>query len=201
MRYLCLLVLILTSPYFAATVCADGFHDDFSDPTFESRQALRGEWKFEDQQASCVSDPELYKKFANHGPILRWPIKMTDGTCSFQFQPKGCQRIVITFNDKGHVFRIALADEKITRAFGWIGQSSKENKPKTIAKEGVPTLDSLDGKWNDFKLAIKDDKADLLIGDRVLKLQHASLARTKGEFTISFASGELAVRDVALTSN
>lgn len=179
---------------------AGGFRDDFSDPKLKIRQALRGDWKFKDNTASCVSDPELYKKFANHGPILRWPATFTDGTVEFEFQPRGCQRIVITLNEDGHVFRISLSDEQRTQIFGWIGKSSKENKPKTIAKKGVPTSASLDGKWVKVKLAIKGNQGDITIGDYSAKLKHGSLARKKGEFTISFASGECAVRNVSVTA-
>ena len=113
---------------------AAGFRDDFAHSKSSIRQALRGDWKFENNTASCVSDPELYKKFKNHGHILRWPAAFTDGAVEFEFQSKGCQRIVITLNEDGHVFRIALSDEQRTRIFGWIGKSSKQNKPKTIAK-------------------------------------------------------------------
>lgn len=178
---------------------AGGFRDDFSNPKLKNRQALRGDWKYANNTASCVSDPELYKKFANHGPILRWPCKFTDGTVAFEFQPKGCQRIVITLNEDGHVFRISLSDEQRTRIFGWIGKSSKQNKAKTIAKEGVPTSADIDGKWVKVKLAIKGDKGEITIGDYSAKLKHGSLARKKGEFTISFASGECAIRNVSVT--
>lgn len=191
------LFLLTLSP----VLLADGFRDDFSDPKLETRQALRGDWKFEGQQASCVSDPELYKKYANHGPILRWPCELTDGTCEFEFQAKDCQRIVFTFNDKGHVFRVVLGEEKNTKIFGWIGQSSKENKPHTIAKDGVPKVSDLNGKWTKFKLVMTGDQAKVEIGDYSESLQHESIARTKGEMTISFAFGEMAIRNVALTSN
>ncbi|MDE0769796.1 MAG: hypothetical protein OSB19_15570 [Opitutaceae bacterium] len=73
-----------------------GFRDDFSDPKLEIRQALRGEWIFEDKVASCVSDPELYLEFKNHGPILRWPCEINDGTVEFEFKPQDCQRVVDT---------------------------------------------------------------------------------------------------------
>jgi hypothetical protein len=187
-------VILVPSAY------ADGFSDDFSDPKLGSRMALRGEWTFKDGTASCVADPELYKKFANHGPILRWPAEFTNGTLEFEFQPKDCQRVVITLNEKGHVFRMAFSDEQRTRFFGWIGQSSKTNKPKTIAKEGVPTVDELSGKWVKSKIVFKGDAAEVTYGDYKATLKHESIGRKKGEFTISFASGEIAVRNVRLTN-
>jgi hypothetical protein len=185
----------------APFVQGDGFHDDFSDPELKSRQALRGEWFFEKGTASCVADPELYTKFANHGPILRWPAEFTNGTLEFEFRPKKCQRVVITLNEKGHVFRMSFQDAERTRFFGWIGQSSKTNKPKTIAKEGVPSIGDLDGKWVKSKLVFHGNTADITFGDYNAALKHEAVGRKKGEFTISFASGQIAVRNVRLTTS
>lgn len=174
--------------------------DDFSDPKLKSRKALRGDWKFQNKIASCVADPELYKKFKNHGPILRWPAEFTNGTLEFEFQPKKCQRIVITLNEKGHVFRMSFKEKNQSRFFGWIGESSKTNKPKTVAQKGVPSLEKLNGKWVKSKIVFRGDKADVVFGDYKTTLNHKSIGRKKGEFTISFAEGELAVRNVRLKS-
>lgn len=179
---------------------ADGFVDDFSNPKLKTRQALRGAWTFNDGVAHCVSDPELYKKFANHGPILRWPAEFTDGTIEFEFQPKDCQRVIITLNEQGHVFRMLFHEPDRSRFFGWIGKSSKTNKPKTVAKEGVPSIDQINGKWIKAKLQFKGDTATITYGDYSEELTHPSIGRKKGEFTISFASGELSVRNVRLVT-
>lgn len=184
---------------FASAAFAGGFEDDFSDAANESRAALRGDWTFNDGVARCVSDPELYKKFANHGPILRWPAEFTDGTLEFEFKPKNCDRIVVTLNEKGHVFRMLFHEPDRSRFFGWIGQSSKTNKPKLIAKEGVPSVTDLDGKWVKAKIIFDGNRADVTYGEYHETLTHESIGRKKGEFTISFASGELAVRDVSLS--
>lgn len=175
---------------------AGGFADNFSDPKLESRQALRGEWKYENNMASCVADPELYKKFKNHGPILRWPLEFSDATIGFEFQPRGCDRLVFTLNDDGHVFRMAIADEKRTRIFGW-AKPSKESAPETLAKEGVPQLADIGGRWTKVTISIRGEEAEVSIGDAYnTKLKHSSIARKKSEITLGFASGELAVRNV-----
>ena len=179
---------------------ADGFHDDFSDPNLKSRQALRGEWTFEKSTARCVADPELYRKFANHGPILRWPAEFTDGTLEFEFQPKNCQRVIVTLNEKGHVFRMLFHDAERTQFIGWVGQSSKTNKPKKIAKKGVPSIADLDGKWVKSKIVFHGNTAHITYSDYTGVLKHEAIGRKKGEFTISFASGEFAVRNVRLTT-
>jgi hypothetical protein len=198
--FLTAVLLILPS----VRVAASDVVDDFSKSDWTGRQALRGEWKFENNQASCVSAPELYKKYKNHGPILRWsPAKpFTDGTVEMEFQPKKCQRIVITLNNKtGHVFRIALTDNKTTRTriFGWAHPSSEKDKPaETLAVKGVPTATEIDGQWVKLRLAITGSEARVTIGKYSETLKHASIARDKGEFTISFASGECAVRKVSI---
>lgn len=183
----------------SSIACGDGFQDDFSDAKLKTRQALRGEWKFENGIAHCVSDPELYKKFANHGPILRWPAEFTDGTLEFEFQPKDCERVVITLNEKGHVFRMSFHEPKKTRFFGWIGQSSKTNKPKVVTQDGIPSINDLNGKWVKAKIVFQGNSADVTYGDYHSKLKHECIGRKKGEFTISFASGEISVRNVKLT--
>jgi len=170
--------------------------DEFSGSKHDSRQALRGEWIFQDGVASCLSDPELYKEFKNHGPILRWPAKFTNGTVEFEFKPKDCQRVVITLNEEGHVFRMSLREPERTSIFGWIGRSSKENKSKQIAKEGVPSLNQLDGKWTQVKMRFKGNQATIQIGDYEEVLTHDSIGRKKGEFTFSFAFGSCSVRNV-----
>jgi len=188
------LLTLIASHSFAA----EGFHDDFSNPKLKTRKALRGEWTFKDGVAHCVSDPELYKKYKNHGPILRWPAKFTDGAIEFEFRPKDCQRVIITLNEDGHVFRMLFHSAERTRFFGWIGKSSKTNKPKTIAKKGVPTVKDLDGKWIKSSIVFKGNTAQIAYGDYKTTLTHESIGRKKGEFTISFASGEIAVRNVQL---
>lgn len=202
-QHLLFLTAVLLIAPNAGTAASD-IVDDFSQPKLKGRQALRGEWKFENNQASCVSDPELYKKFKNHGPILRWspekPFK--DGTVEMEFQPKKCQRIVITLNNEtGHVFRIALTDNARTktRIFGWAHPSKEKDKPaETLAQKGVPTSVKIDGQWTKFSLAITGNQAKVTIGKYSETMKHASIAREKGEFTISFASGECAVRKLCI---
>ncbi len=177
---------------------ADGLVDDFGSAKHPTRQALRGDWKFEGGVASCVADPELYKKYKDHGPILRWPVEFTDGTVTFEMKPKDCQRIVVTLNEAGHVFRCSLAADGRSRIFGWSGPS-KENKPTPIASDGVPSAKQLEDKWTPCEISIKGGKGEIRIGDFEGRFEHACFSRKKGEFTISFAFGDLAVRKVRVT--
>lgn len=54
--------------------------DEFRGAEFEGRQAERDDWQFQDGIASCVADPDLYKQFKNHAPILKWPREFSDAT-------------------------------------------------------------------------------------------------------------------------
>lgn len=172
--------------------------DTFSDPNHPSRQALRGEWVYQNGEAFCESDPELYKEFKNHGPILRWPCELSDGTMEFEVKPEGCERLVITFNGDGHIFRITMRDDDGSRVIGWIGKSSKENKGDILTQIPPPKITTIDGEWIKVGLAMNEGRARLQIGDYMADLDHESLTRLKQEFTISFASGSCAVRGVRI---
>tara|TARA_R110002096_G_scaffold28236_3_gene85729 strand:- start:7 stop:552 length:546 start_codon:yes stop_codon:yes gene_type:complete len=160
---------------------AEGIEDDFSTPVMEGRSALRGEWVFEGNVASCVADPELYVEFANHGPILRWPVKFTEGTAELEFKPKGCQRAIVTLNNEtGHVFRMTIGDEvnARTRVFGWAGPSH-DTSSETLAQEGVPTLTEVNDSWVKVNVSFKGDQAIVQIGDFSKTVEHASAGREK----------------------
>lgn len=188
--------LILT----AGSALGGGFSDDFTDPKLEIRRAARGEWTFADGQTTCVADPVLYKKYKDHGPILRYPVTFHDGTVEYEFQAKGCERIVFTLNnEEGHVVRFTIAD-KLSRIFGWPGPSH-DTKAETIAQDGVPVMPDIEGKWVKVKLEITGDKATFSVGDNYrAELQHVSLGRPKGEVTLGFAFGELSVRQFSVTA-
>jgi predicted esterase len=184
---------------------ADEFVDNFSEANFEGRSAERGEWKFENNVASCVADPDLYLQYKNHGPILKWSREFRDATIVFEMKASRCQRVVFTLNGDGHVFRVTLADEtpdatagpsKVpTRLIGWATKSSKQNKGDTIKPDGLPDLPAVDGKWVKVKLAVAGNQGELTIGDFKTKIEHSSLAREKNMVMLTFAHGELAVRD------
>ncbi len=203
--------LILTALLLnTAAIRAGEFVDDFARANLAGRLAERGEWKFKNHTASCVADPELYKKFKNHGPILKWPREFNDAVIGFEMKASDCQRVVFTFNGDGHIFRVTLADEtpqsksgpsKVpTRLIGWATQSSKENKGDTLAAKGLPDVPAINGKWMPMKLTVTSDQADLVIGDFKTTIRHPSLARDKNMVMLTFAHGALAVRNFRMTT-
>ncbi len=206
-RHLSLAIGLLVS----AHASAEDFVDDFSRPNLEGRLAERGDWKFENHQARAVADPELYRQFKNHGPILKWPREFNDARIRFEMKAVDCQRVVFTLNGDGHVFRVALADETVdskagpsrvpTRIIAWATTSSKENLGDTIEVEGLPDVPAINGRWVPVTLSIKGDRGELSIGDFKTTIQHPALARDKNLVMLTFAHGELAVRDFRMTSS
>lgn len=190
-----LLFILFTAPLTAEPT---GVTDDFSAADHPTRQASRGEWVYQDGVAFCESDPELYKEYKNHGPILRWPCELIDGAMQFDVKPEGCQRLVITFNGDGHIFRITMRDDEGSRVIGWIEKSSKENKGDILTQIPSPKIIAIDGQWIKVSLEMTEGGGRLQLGDYTANLDHESLARLKQEFTISFASGSCAVREVSV---
>ena len=186
-----------------------GFSNDLIDPfaakKFEMREAERGDWSFQDGIASVVSDPVLYKKYSNHGPILKWAVDCSQGKTVFGMKPSGCQRVVFTLNGDGHVFRISFINpEKAmspwqkkskSRMIAWAEKSSKTNKGDSLQPKDFPSLGALDDKWTQVSVDIHGDMASVAIGDFRTEIQHAAMQREKAQITISFASGSLQVRD------
>lgn len=199
------MVVLIAIPCFSGDELAEALVDDFSDAKFIGRQAERGAWKFQDGMASCVADPVLYKQFKNHGPILKWPREFVGAKIQFEMKAKDCQRVVLTLNGDGHIFRVTLADERPdapagmskvpTRLIAWAKKSSKQNKGDTIKPKGMPDLSVVNDEWVTVKLAVNGTQAVLGIGDFQTAISHAALAREKNMVMLTFAHGEIAVRD------
>ncbi len=205
---ICMAFLIVATGA-AGDEITNAFVDDFGAADFKGRQAERGAWQFNDGVARCVSDPGLYKKFKNHGPILKWPRKFEDGKIQFEMKAKNCQRVVLTLNGDGHIFRATLADERPdapagtskvpTRLIAWATKSSKQNKGDTIKPKGMPDLSVVNDEWVTVMLDVKGKHAVLAIGDFQAAISHVALAREKNMIMLTFAHGEIAVRDFSFS--
>jgi hypothetical protein len=186
------------------------FVDDFRDAKLEGRQAERGKWRFHNGIANCVADPVLYRKYKNHGPILKWPREFDDATIEFEMKAEDCQRVVFTLNGDGHIFRVTLADERPnatagkskvpTRVIAWATKSSKQNKGDTIKPERMPDLPAVNGRWVRMQLKVEGKRATLTIGDFQTEIEHAALGRDRNMVMLTFAHGELSVRKFRMTS-
>ena len=195
----------------ASVAAGEEYVDDFRSAKHEGRLAERGAWQFRDGIASCASDPDLYKQFKNHGPILKWPREFNDATIEFEMKAEDCQRVVFTLNGDGHVFRVTLADERPnapagkskvpTRIISWATKSSKQNKGDTIKPEHMPDLPAVNGRWVPVQLTVTGNRAMLSIGDFQSKISHAALGRGKNMVMLTFAHGELSVRNFRMSSS
>lgn len=193
-----LLALLLSLP-----AIAEPLTDDFSADKRSDRKQLRGAWTFADGEARCVSDPELYKKYKNHGPILVWTRDYVDTTIEMEFKPTDCDRVVFTMNNlkEGHVFRVGLAKDKPLTQTGllvWKGPSkNKQTKHTRIGAKGdVPKLAPLNNKWVKIRAELKGETLSIQVGDFKKTITDPTLTRKKENFTLSFAGGSMAVRNV-----
>ena len=195
----------------ASVAVGEEYVDDFRSAKLEGRLAERGAWQFRDGIASCVSDPDLYKQFKNHGPILKWPREFDDAKIEFEMKAEDCQRVVFTLNGDGHVFRVTLADERPdapagkskvpTRIIAWATKSSKQNKGDTIKPEHMPDLPAVNGRWVSVQLTVKGKRATLAMGEFQTEISHPALDRDKNMVMLTFAHGELSVRNFRMTSS
>ena len=65
----------------------------------------------------------------------------------------------------------------------------------------MPALPAVNGKWVPVKLDVKDKRAILTIGDFQTEINHAALARDKNMVMLTFAHGELSVRNFRMSSS
>jgi hypothetical protein len=182
----------------AAVLAADAplLRDDFSAPKHEQRRAMRGDWKFADNTATCTQDDELYKKHKDHGPILFYDLGHTDAAIRFAVKPgASTQSIVFTANGAdGHVFRIVFGPKGASvRAFP---PDSKDHKSIALATE--PALKLKPGEWTAVRVELRGTKAMLTLGDFTKTYEHASLARAKTNLSIGFSFGTVSVKDVVV---
>ena len=208
-RHQFMLCLLAMCP--AVIVSGGDVRDSLSTEKFENRAAERGNWSFQEGIASVFSDPELYKKYTNHGPILKWETNCSQGTTAFDMKSTDCQRVVFTLNGDGHIFRISLIDpEKAMNSFqkksksrmiAWAEKSSKANKGESLQPEGFPSLGELNNKWTHISVAVRENTASITIGDFQTSITHKAMQRDKEEITISFASGSFQLRDFTFQEN
>ena len=204
------LSIALVSLLLIATFHADDrFVDSFHSSESKQRSAERGAWTFNDGVASCKSDPELYKQYKNHGPILKWPREFQDASIEFEIKAQDCQRVVFTLNGDGHIFRVTLADERPdapagtskvpTRVIAWATKSSKQNKGDTLQPKGMPDLPAINNQWLPVKLAVTGQRAKLQLGKFETEIDHPALARDKNMVMLTFAHGQLSVRNFSMS--
>lgn len=190
-----LLLLLAFSSVLAAH--APLLRDDFSAAKLDQRRAMRGEWKFADQTATCTQDDELYKKNKNHGPILFYDLEYTDASIRFAVKPDAnTKSIVFTANGaESHLFRLVFSQAGMAvRAFP---TDSKDHKSVALANETAVKLKT--GEWNEVSVELRGGKATVKVGDFTRTYEHASIGLAKVNLSIGFSFGTLSVKDLVVT--
>ena len=179
--------------------------DNFDALEKEGRLLQRGEWHLKDGVAHVESSEEIYKKYNNHGPIIKWSEAFVDGVLEVDFKPTDVNRVVFTYNGDGHIFRITFAKlpepgaKKVfvtTRMIAWAEKSSKQNKGTTIKPVNMPELSDLNKKWNHLKFSCIKGKGVLEMGDFVYEFEHEALKRKKTQIMVSIGLGTLSVKNM-----
>lgn len=188
------------------------FEDDFSsaDSSVRTTDASRGQWTFRNNIASATCDPELFAKYKNHGPVIRWEAAFSQADIEFEMKSSDSQRVTFTLNGDGHVFRITLTDRTPTakpkpspletKIIAWATKSSKKNQGDVFQPDGMPDLASLKDRWVKVSLKIRGERVVVAIDDFKTSLAHQALLRDKNLIGLTFAHGKLAIRNFKLNA-
>ena len=186
---------ILMSLFLASAIFADDgllFKDDFTIAKLEGRRLSRGDWTIADGVATCTQDDEIFKKYDDHGPIIRYDVLHTNSTVRFSFKPDGAKMFVFTANsEKEHVFRFIITSA---------GMSIRAFPPDNSGKSIALTLEKVlmkEGEWVTVEVKFEGSEVSVKIGDYPeKKYQDASFDRPKVNLTIGFSYGTLGVKDL-----
>jgi hypothetical protein len=195
-RHLILALIVLASAFTSVGADTPLLKDDFSDPKFKERRAMRGDWKFAGGVATCTQDDALYTKFQAHGPIIFYDLALTDATVRFSFKAEGAKTLVFTANgEKGHVFRFVMsATGTSIRAFP---TDKPDVKSIALATEKLPLKS---GVWTPVEVKLHGAKATVKIGDSPAKTyEHESLAAPKVNLSVGFSFGSVSVKEFVVT--
>lgn len=189
------LLLLACSSILAAD--APLLRDDFSSAKLDQRRAMRGEWKFADQTATCTQDDELFKKNKDHGPILFYDLAYSDAVIRFAVKPDAnTKTIVFTANGaEAHLFRLVFSSAGMAvRAFP---AESQDHKAIALANESTAKLKA--GEWNELSVEMRGNNATVKVGDFVRTYEHASIGLAKVNLSVGFSFGTLSVKDLVVT--
>ena len=189
------LLLLACSSILAAD--APLLRDGFSSAKLDQRRAMRGEWKFADQTATCTQDDELFKKNKDHGPILFYDLAYSDAVIRFTVKPDAnTKTIVFTANGaKAHLFRLVFSSAGMAvRAFP---AESQDHKAIALANEAAVKIKA--GEWNSVTIEMRGSNATVKVGDFARTYQHASIGLAKVNLSVGFSFGTLSVKDLVVT--
>lgn len=180
--------------------------DHFESETHATRNAARGDWTIADGIAAVAHDDELYKKYANHGPIINYEIPFDDASVAIEFKANDCKTVVFTMDgaEGGHAFRIIMrpppTGDKPNAAKSMVVTYTEkvgEDKPKMIPlSREVPALDN--NQWTRLEVRLVGDKVDVAVNGKTISVQHERLNQKKRIAKIGFSFGDFAIRKFEL---
>lgn len=176
-------------------------HDDFSSAKHPQRTIpeARGVWKLADGMATSAHNDELFAKNKNHGAVIWFDVKLTDGVVRYSFRADKCQSVAFTFNGpQGHAFRYKHnAEGLVVLAWETHGPGTRA---KPIQREGEKGPPLADGQWTDVELRFSGDTCTLAIGDYRRTYTNPGIAIGRSRFGIHYDRGTFSVRDVKVES-
>ncbi|QDT65508.1 hypothetical protein [Calycomorphotria hydatis] len=169
--------------------------DQFTKEKLKGRRMVRGDWQLNDGVASCLQDEELYIKYKNHGPIIRYAQDLNDAIIEFDMKAnKETTNVVFTLNGKeGHIYRVLLRHENmVVVSF----DENHKSQRKAFEKKGFPA-----DAWIPVTIEVAGDKSVLQVGDfEPIAAEDAAIAQPKSEVTLGFAHGKFEVRNIRVTA-
>ncbi len=169
--------------------------DNFSDPKFSQRKAMRGDWSFGEEGATVTQNDELYRQYKDHGPILIYDLPLVDAEVNFRFKAENAKTVVFTANgEAGHIFRFVLSEAGLSvRAF------PPDSESKSIALGMEKDLPLKANEWTKVTVVLKGSTARIQIGDTFDKIfEHPSYAAPKTNISVGFSFGTLTVADLVV---
>ena len=188
---------VLLTLIFSSTLTAEVIiDDDYSSKKLATRKAARGVWKVQDNSISCSFDEALYKKYNNHGPMVRYAFdNLSDLSIEMEVMlPAKMEKIVFKVdNGDGHIVKVLL------------GPTGKGNVRAFASKKESAVLGKIacsveEGKWLPIKLSFSGNKlAVSLNGSKLKVFEHASFQKGKTKFEYTFVKGNIKARNFKIS--
>lgn len=168
--------------------------DTFDDAKLRERAAVRGEFEFNDGVMKVEHNPDLYKKYKDHGPMVVYAGQFKDADVHLRFRlgqttkADSPARGAFTFDGaSGHVMRVFTLTNAKGRIIAW---KEGDTTPVTLTKE-LPKLKA--GVWYDLKVSSQGNKATVELAGETISVEHEAIARpkTNAKYSTAFATMEL----------
>ena len=194
-------VMLLSAFAYAEVPLGSLVADDYTSTKHKTRKPLRGDWKISDGVAAVTQDDSLYKKYANHGPIMVYEVAHDDASAQVTFRPTGCKTVVFTMDAKagGHAFRVKLSSKASGVVLTYVKEPGKQKAtPVFLDKATLPKIK--ENEWATLKVRVVGDKATVALGAASVEVQHKMIDQEKKIAKLGFAFGTLQIKQFEMTA-